>query len=329
MRTHQQSSTAQAKLRQAVIQARLLQAGMHLDGNETAILDRELRAVEAKVLLIEYPELKHRRFIPVEGGVDPGAESVWFRELDYRGEAKIIANYADDLPRVDISRNEFPVPVKSIGDSFAYSDLDLMRAAMSGVPLDAMRARAARDIMERKLDNLACFGDASAGLAGFINNANVTITAPLTANGKTLWSQKTPDDIIADLSYLRQKIVTDTLELHSPNTFLLPTTLMEYISTRRMGDGSDTTILKFFQANNPGVLIESWTRLKTANAAGTAGRIIAYQRDPMVLSHKIPLEYTQLPPERKNLAWIVNAWARTAGLQLYRPKAVLFMDGAE
>jgi hypothetical protein len=329
MNAPHQADMAAAARRLAVLNARLLAGGIHLDSNETAILDRELRAIEAKVLLVEYAELKHRRFIPVDNAIDPGAESIWFRELDYRGEAKIIANFADDLPRVDVSRDEAAILVKSVGDSFTYSELDLRRAAFSGVPLDAMKARAARDIMERKLDTIACFGDSASGLKGLLNHSSVSVVTAQTAGGKVVWTDKTPDQIVADVSYLMRKIVVDTLELHNATAVLFPTSLFQLISMTRMGDGTNVTIRQFLEGNHPGVAFESWTRLNTANAGGTAGRIMAYQRDPMVVQHKIPLEYTQLPPERRNMAWVVNAWARTAGVQLYRPKAALYMDGAE
>ena len=105
---------------------------LRLDAGETAALARQLEHIYAKTYDVKYAELKARRFIPIDTSVDAGAEFFTYRQWDIFGMAKLIANYADDLPRVDTLAREFAAPIKSLGASYGFSIQDMSRAAMSG-----------------------------------------------------------------------------------------------------------------------------------------------------------------------------------------------------
>jgi hypothetical protein len=314
-----------------LLQLKLALCDVHLDANETANLDRALRYVEAQVYNVEYPELRHRRYIPQDNSVPPGADSVWYRQFEEVGKAKLIGDYADDLPRVDLVQREFSIPVKAIGDSFQYSLRDLQRAAMpGGVPLDTLRAQTARNVIEWELDDIACVGRAAVGIQGLINNDLVDVITPATVGGDVTWigDGKSAVGILGDLNKLRTHVVSETNQIDTIDTILLPSNLYDHVSTMPFSDHSDRTVLEWFKGNNPGITIEGWGKLDLANADGDGGRIVAYRRSPTVLQEKIAMEYTQLPPQARNLSFIVNAWAITAGTHIYRPKAVIYMDGA-
>ena len=65
-----------------------------------------------------YPEFTALTLFPVTHEVPEGAETVTYYSYDKTGMAKIISNYATDLPRVDVKGEPTTVPVKSIGDSY-------------------------------------------------------------------------------------------------------------------------------------------------------------------------------------------------------------------
>lgn len=314
-----------------LLQLRLAMSNMRFDANETAQLDRALRYVDTQVYNVEYPELRHRRYIPQDNSVPPGAESIWFKQYDHVGKAKMISNWADDLPRVDLLATEYGIPVKPIGDSFEYNYRDLQRAAMpGGVQIDTLKAQAARDVIEWELDDIACIGRADVGIKGFINNDAVDVMTAATVGGDTTWiaDEKPATAIIADLNALRSHVVTETKSIYAIDTILLPTNLYEHIASMPFSATSDRTVLEWYRGSNPGITIEGWPKLNTANADGDGGRIIAYRRAPQILQEKIPMEYTQIPAQPRNLAFVVNAWAITGGVHIHRPKAVVYMDGA-
>ena len=104
--------------------------------------------------------------VPISGEAGPGAESITYRQFDKLGVAKLIANYADDLPRADAKGKEFTVPVKSIGGSFGYNLQEVRAAAMAGRPLATRRAEAARRANMQEVERIGFAGDASTGLIG-------------------------------------------------------------------------------------------------------------------------------------------------------------------
>jgi len=309
--------------------------GMNLDANETALLERQLRHMEAQLYEVEYPELRHTRYIPQDTSTPVGAESILYRVMDQVRAAALITDYANDLPNVDVILKEYPIPIKGYGNHYKYSLRDLQHAAFSGQPIDTLRAQTARDSIEQSLDEVACLGEPSVGIKGFINNDAVDILTAATVGGDVTWADKINGTggaaaVIADISEMRNHMIVDTEQLYRPNAYLLPTALFELINTTPFSasGGSDRTILEWFRQNNPGVSIEGWWRLDNANAAGTGGRIVAYFRDPRILVEKAVMPFNQLPPQAKSLAFIINCWALTGGTHIYRPKGVVFMDGA-
>ena len=92
----------------------------HLDANESAFFQRELEYVKSNTYDVKYPELKARRLFPLNPEVDPGATKITYQQYDQTGIAKIIANYADDLPRADIKGKEFKYCKHGISQKVMY-----------------------------------------------------------------------------------------------------------------------------------------------------------------------------------------------------------------
>ena len=233
---------------------------VNLDADQTMFFQRELEHIKSRTYDIRYAELKARSLIPVSGEAGPGAESITYYQYDMVGVAKIIANYATDLPRADVRGKKFTSPVESLGASYGYSVQDIRAAAKAGKPLEQRKANAARRSIEQQINTIALFGNADHNLPGFLNNENVPV-ASVAADGtgsSTEWSTKTPDQVVRDMNALANGIVSTTKGAEVPTTLLLPLSQFTYIASTRMGDGSDTTILKFFLENSPFIREVDW-----------------------------------------------------------------------
>ena len=299
---------------------------IRLDAGETAALARQLEHIYAQTYDVKYAELKARRFIPIDTSVDAGAEFFTYRQWNMFGMAKLIANYADDLPRVDSLAKEFPAPIKSLGASYGFSIQDMRRAAMNGSQLDSRRARAARRAHEQAFDDLMAFGNADAGIGGMTNNANVPIVPAVT--GQWVTNLATPLQMIADLNELVNSIVLATLETFIPNTLILDNTSFTRINSTPMsttGD-ADKTVLRFFLDNNPYITdVDQWNKLAAAGAAGVS-RAIAYNRSEEVLAGVEPQSFEQFPPQARNLEFVIPTHSRVGGVRMQYPLAVAYMD---
>ncbi len=299
-----------------------------LDASENVFFTRELEHVRSKAYDVKFPALKARMLIPVDSEVEPGARTVVYEQYTAVGVAKIVANYARDLPRADVFGKEFRSPVRTVAASYGYSIDEILAAAKARKPLVQRKADAARKAIELKLDQIARTGDSKHGLLGLLNQTNATsYTIANGASASPLWSTKTPDEIVADLGGIVTAIVESTKEVEIPDTILLPVEKYNLIATTRMGDGSDTTILKFFLGANPYIKeIIPWHPLKTAGS-GSSNRMVAYRRDPDAVQMVIPQEFQQLPPQEEGLETVVPCYARSGGVILYYPLSMAYGDG--
>jgi hypothetical protein len=296
------------------------------DAKFTAILERELDYVKARTYDIVYPAFKARQLIPVSNEVDPGAETITYRQWDGYGIANIISNYADDIPLVDALAEEYTQRVYGMSLGYQYSIQDLRRSAMSGARLDQRRAAWTRRGIEQRIENMGAEGESSVGMTGIANNANVTLVSPVTGT----WSTATGAQMAADMRFLENSIIAANKGTFEPTTLALDVTSYGLFSTTPISTTGDvnTTAMQSFLANSQSVTeVVRWNKLATADAAGTGPRAVMYAKTPEVLTLEIPQEYEQFPPQAQNLAFFVPAHARCAGVIWYYPIGGGYMDG--
>lgn len=310
----------------------------NLDANESAFFARELEHIKARTFDIKYPELKATSLIPVSTEAGPGAETITYQQFDQVGIMKLIANYADDLPRADVFANEFTSQVKSLGGSYGYNIQEVRAAAMAGKPLNSRKASSVRKANELKVNSIAWFGDDDAGLLGMLNQPNVpaaTVQVGATS-GNSTWdgaSPKTPEEILEDMNDAVTAVEETTLGVEIPDTILIPISQNRVISTTRLSDASDTTIKEFFMRNNPEITMIEWVNeLKDVSplpsgGGGPADVMIVYKRDPGILTLEIPQPFEQFPAQERNLEFVVPAHSRIGGVIVYYPLAINIVEG--
>jgi hypothetical protein len=303
----------------------------NLDADEGLFFERELEFVKQQTYDIKYTELKATRMIPVSTAAGPGAESIVYEQYDSVGIMKIIADYADDLPRSDVKGKEFITPVKSLGGGYGYSLQEIRASMKAGKRLETRKANAARKSYDQRVNNIAWKADGSAaygGLTGFFYNANTTKSPAPTGT----WSTATPDQIIADVNFAINNIKTVTKGVESANVVMMPVEQMALISSTPRSSTSDTTILEFLRRVHPGVTFEELVECDAVDPAPSGGAaptdlLIAYRRDPNNLTLELPQLFEQLPVQRRNLEFVVNTHARIAGVIMYYPLSVHIVEG--
>ena len=302
-----------------------------LDANETVFFERQLESIDERLFEVKKKELVYREFIPVNTSVAAGANSYTYRQFDKVGMAKVISNFADDLPRADVFGQEFISPIKTLGVSFGYNTQELRAAAMANTPLDGMKADAARRSIREKESNVAWNGDDDSGLPGFLNNANIPIVATLTGTGGFTWALKTPDEIINDVNVLVTKIREDSKGTFEGDTLLLPIAQYNIIANNPRSTTSDTTILEFITkpGNSFGLAKVAWIpdELNTTFTGDTEDGMVLYQNDNEVLEQIISLEMVTHPVQERNLEFVVPVESRHGGTVVRYPIACAIMTG--
>jgi hypothetical protein len=305
-----------------------------LDANETMILEHQLEQMRARSVDVQRPEFKARRLVPVTSEIDPGAESWAYSIWDRAGMAKVVANYADDIPKVATFAKKYTHTIESIALGYEWSWLDLLRTARAGVPLRARKADAVRTGFESKIDEIAAIGIKETGLTGLLNNANVPqINAAPPATGlSSAWggADKKPPEVLADLIAMEDAIISTTKGVLSPDTLVLPLAQYRYITrtplyTVAPANPTDT-ILKVFLEQSQTVRNVDWWHF-AATADGGSPRAVMYPRNPSVVHLEIPQEQQELPPQHKNLSFEINSVGRIGGVAFEYPLGAVYMDG--
>jgi hypothetical protein len=294
------------------------------DTAETLVFARQLEVIRSKTYEKQYSELKGRKFVPVTSEAGLTKEFVTTRIFEGYVMAKVVSDYSTDYPLVTAAGFEVTSKFHTIGDAYSYTIMEMMKARDAGVPLSEKYATLAKRGIELGIDDMIAVGVPQAKTFGLINNPNVSLqTLP---NGT--WASATSEQILADLNALVTQMWTGTLELYAPDTILMSTAAYRLISIKLLnaGNSSNITVLEAFKKQNPGISVESWTKLNTANAAGTNGRIIAYKRSDEVLEFQLGADFTILGTEQSQMKVTTYCIARGAGVSIHLPFAIIYSD---
>jgi len=310
------------------VQKRVIRNLKNLDASENAFFSRALELVKSRTYDRKYPNLRAREFIPLDPEIDNAVETIRLRSYTQFGVAKLLASYAEDLPRSDVKADEETFSVRGLGTSYGYSLQEIRASARAGTSLDQKKAAAARRAIEVQIDRILAVGDTATGLRGLLNQPNaLSYTVPADGTGASaLWSAKTPTLILRDMVGICEYIVTQTNEIEMPNMLLLPRAQYTRIRTTRFDTNSDKTILQWFQETYPGVMVDTWYRLAGAGA-GPSDRMVAYSMTPDHLQAAVPQEFEQLPVQERGLEFVVPCHARVGGVQAYYPLSIAYGDG--
>lgn len=305
-----------------------------LDANETALFGRQLEYISSRLRDVKRPELKWREFVPVTSEAPPGAETWTYYMWDALGMAEIVANYANDIRRVATTSVKASFDIETYALGYDWSVLDIERAAMAGVNYRNRKADAVRRGFELRFEKLAATGQPGTSIKGLLNNANVPIFPASTVGGGTVWGAgtKAAEDALADLLNLEDAIILTTQGVETPDTLLLPLNKFRYIQKTAIytGAASDPsrTILSVFLDRTQNVRnVDWWLPMATADAAGTGPRGLMYRRDPEHVHFEMPMAPRELPPQAKDLALMVNSWARAGGVAFEYPLSASYIDG--
>lgn len=306
----------------ALAAAGIIEEGSRLDATLVSVTERELEYLRGQSYDILFPELKWSKFIPIDTTVPAGAETIAYEQWDESGEAKVIANGADDLPLADTAKGKFSNRTVVVGAAYKVTQEDLLRAQMAGTSIENRRQRAAVNSIGRLLDKIAALGDSPSGVKGLLTHDQVPVIAATAA-----WSTLTPTQLVAELHRLEDGVWAATYEQLTPDTLILPTAPMQLIRRTYMSVDNSETVLQRFLKNAAFIRnIDSWHRASTAGV-GSVARAMAYRRDPAMLQMAFPVPLRQLPPQPRNLALLTPMFSKIGGLEYYYPKSALYMDG--
>lgn len=299
---------------------------------------RELDFIKTQSYDVEYPELTALSIFPISSEVDPGSETITYYSYDKTGMAKLISNYATDLPRADVMGKPTTAIIKSVGDSYGYSIQEMRASRMAGKSLDVRKGESARYQIDRLNNQIAWAGDAATGLMGVLSKENDIPLYPMPngAKSKTDWASKSPQEIMADINGMQKQVAAVTKNVERPDTLVLPSDVFIDISTRQI-ENTGYTVKRFIEENAPYLKsIISAAELQADSpdtnpygADNGTGQNIAllFKNDPRKMTIENPMPFYQYPVQPKGLEVVIPCEARTAGAIIYYPLSLLIAVG--
>jgi len=270
-------------------------------------------------------------FIPMQDGVQPWQSAWGYKVVSEVGMAAFIADYADDLPPVARFLTPKSVGIKTIGDSYAYSEFELQQWLATKVDLSRDDAETARRKIDEKVDDVLLMGDEGQGVTGLFNNENVTVVeSSAGASGQTDFENKTYKEIVAQFRAVfaaQKNLFKDKKVATKIDSVILPDDAFGYLETTNVSDSIDTSILDSLKAKFPQIV--NWYRselLEDAGANGT-GRAVFYRKAKNVLSYVLPEPFRQKNPQEQALHYKVPCYARIGGTVIKNLKGIVYCDG--
>lgn len=313
--------------------------GLRLDAADNAgiFFAKQLAYVKSKAYDKEFPELTGLKLFPQTSEVDEGAMYMEYYSYEPVGFADIIANYASDLPRVDVKGTPHRAEIVGIGNSYGYNMQELRacrRNALLGTmkPLDAARAEAARRAYDIKINHLIWHGDEKTGIIGVLSSGNNIPVYTLTngAGGKADWASKTADEIAADVAGMLNYIDTLTQGVEHPDSWAMPNDLYTSLNLRRI-DGTGESVLSYIKNHTPQIV--NWEVAGELSKSNTdynsTGKNIGllYTKDAEKMAHEVPLAFLQHAPQERNLEMVINCEGRDAGMVIPYPLSACLVYG--
>lgn len=299
-----------------------------LDSKESAFFQRECEYVKTRTYDAKPPLLKGLTLVPQASGIPLGTSEITYRRYTEAGQAKLIANYAKDFPRADVYGEEQTVKVFDIGASYGYNIKEIRESALTGKHLDQRRATAARNAIERKLNDMTLVSNKEAGTYGILDFPGLTeSTLPADGEGGSKqWAKKDSDKIIRDINIVLGSVIEPTKGVEVPNSLLLPLNVYTALQSRRLGT-TEFSLLKYIKDNFPMFTRIDWLNELSTIGAGGTGRIMVGCFDEEHCENQIVNQFEQGDVEQEGMEYKIPCMASTAGVIVYYPGAFAYADG--
>lgn len=237
------------------------------------------------------------------------------------------------LPGVSINGERVTLPLRLLGQEVSYTSVELERSQLIGQPIDAQKFNALNILYQMSTDEMIYVGDTAVGAEGLVNSTLVTSGSVANgAGGSPLWSAKTPDEILKDVNDMTTAAWQASGFAVCPDKLLLPPAQFAYISSQKISDAGNVSILTFLEDNSISLRVNGRKLdiqpLKWLTGRGAAGadRMVAYTNDedrvrfPMVPIRRETPYYLGI---KFNAPYI---WA-FGEVEFVYPETVIYRDG--
>lgn len=237
------------------------------------------------------------------------------------------------LPGVSVNGERVVLPLRLLGQEISYTSVELERSQLIGQPIDTQKFDAMNIMYQMNTDEMVYVGDTDVGAKGLLNSSLVTTGAVANgAAGTPAWATKTPDEILKDVNDMVTAAWQASGFAVCPDKVLLPPAQLAYISSQKVSNAGNVSILQFLEDNSIALRINGRkleiqpVKWLTGRGASGADRMVAYT------NQEDKVRFPMVPVRRETPYYLgikFNApyiWAFGEVEFLY-PETVIYRDG--
>lgn len=245
------------------------------------------------------------------------------------------------LPRATLDIQKPVNPLTLWAEEVSYTVAELESARLTGRPIDVQMLAALNLKHQMDIDQMVYVGDSAVSATGLVNNSSVSNSSNVAngASGLPQWVNKTPDEITADFNEVLTSAWAASAYKAPPQKVLVAPNPFGYISTTKIGDAAQTSILKYVRENNIftaqfkqeiDIVPVKWLDKANINGPGgsaaTYDRMVAYtQRPEYVRYPMVPLQAMQ--PQYRGIWVAVPYYGRLGRVETVYPEVLAYRDG--
>lgn len=282
------------------------------------------------------------RDIKLRAGITMSNESTSFIRSAFAGAGSLqntlgnmpwVSAETTAIPGVSVNGQKIVLPLRLLAREVSYTSVELERSQLTGQPIDVQKMDALNMLYQMNTDQMVYIGSTDVSATGLINDAGVTATTVANGiSGSKLWSQKTADEILADVNTLLNDTWVAAALAVCPGDLLLPPANFAYIASQKVSSAGNVSILEFLKQNSIALQINGRAlniqpvKWLTSAGAGSTNRMVAYTnaenyvRFPMVPVRRETAYY-------QGLRFIAPYLWAFGVLEVVYPETIRYADG--
>ena len=295
-------------------------------------MESQAAHIESRARMIQHGSIQYSELVGISREASPYADSIVYYSYDGTGEMPFMANRGNDYQLVQVTQSQHTVRIEWPGLAYDYSDREIGRAMLTGVPLSDRKVRLAFRIWEELKDDVFINGNSNYGWDGI--RAIGTDAGDFSTQVSNIDTQAEIQTFVRELNELVAGVWVNTNQVRMADTLLLTPEAYSLLAYFPYGNDANRTAMEFLRNNNvytsqTGQPLMIRTLRQLVGAGGTnLDRAVAYSRDMDVLRMHIPMELQFQQPIRQPGGWLYPGDAALGGLEVMEPTAVRYMNEA-
>lgn len=266
------------------------------------------------------------------------AMSVAYGITNGSGGAAVNAGGANGIPTIQASVDKGIYKAHVFAAALRVMFVDAQKSNFIGRSLDQMLTDGIRLTYDKHMDQNVYVGMSEYGTTGLVNNPDAVETTVANNAGSTStnWSQKTPQEILADIN----QAITATWaaaeydESAIPNHILIPYEQYTYIMNTMVTDLATETIMDFVLKNNVaakngGSLFIGATKWCKGAGTGSKDRMVVYVNHERYVNvdELVPLARVVTQTNATEVCYDTAYMANVSETQVFYPQTITYWDG--